>query len=122
MKKSVLAMFCAAMMLALQQMQSQIVPNRKRRKPIKVLIPVNLRKLFESETQAIFQHLDGGLYAANALILFAVVINDSVQLDLLRLQKGFVGTQRFKSAKQIRHLILPFIKIFVNQKYGAGAL
>ncbi len=40
----------AAMMLALQQMQAESVPNPDKRKPIKLLIPVNLRKLFPSRT------------------------------------------------------------------------
>ena len=47
---TVTAFLCAAMMLALQQLQSQIVPNRKRRKAIKVLLPVNLRPLFPSKS------------------------------------------------------------------------
>ena len=38
------------MMLALQNLQRERVPNSKRRKPIRVLIPVNLRKLFPSQT------------------------------------------------------------------------
>ncbi|MBQ4600687.1 MAG: alpha/beta hydrolase [Oscillospiraceae bacterium] len=40
----------AAMMQALQDMQRQQVPRQNRRKPIKVLIPVNLRNLFPSRT------------------------------------------------------------------------
>lgn len=40
----------AALMMALQNMQKEAVPNVLRRKPIKVLIPVNLRKVFKSET------------------------------------------------------------------------
>lgn len=41
---------CAVMMQALQNMQAEKVPSRKKRKPIKVLIPVNLRNLFPSRT------------------------------------------------------------------------
>lgn len=41
---------CAAMMQALQNMQKEKVPNPSKRKPIKILIPVNLRKLFNSRT------------------------------------------------------------------------
>ena len=41
---------CAVMMMALQNLQRERVPNPKRRKPIRVLIPVNLRKLFPSST------------------------------------------------------------------------
>lgn len=40
----------AVIMQALQQLQTEKVPEVKRRKPIKVLIPVNLRKLFPSRT------------------------------------------------------------------------
>ena len=41
---------CAVMMQALQDLQKKQVPSAKRRKPIKVLIPVNLRQLFPSQT------------------------------------------------------------------------
>ena len=41
---------CAAMIDALQNMQKDQIPERKKRKPIRVLIPVNLRKLFPSKT------------------------------------------------------------------------
>lgn len=41
---------CAALMKAIQDIQKEKVPIQSRRKPIKVLIPVNLRKLFPSKT------------------------------------------------------------------------
>ncbi|MBE5921412.1 MAG: hypothetical protein E7269_01460 [Lachnospiraceae bacterium] len=41
---------CAVMMQALQNLQKERVPNRKYRKPIRVLLPVNLRPLFPSRT------------------------------------------------------------------------
>lgn len=41
---------CACMMMALQQLQQEQVPNPLLRKSIKVLLPVNLRKLFPSTT------------------------------------------------------------------------
>lgn len=44
------AFLCAAMMMALQRCQQERVPDPRRRKPIKVLIPVNLRKLFPSRS------------------------------------------------------------------------
>ena len=47
---SLTVFLAAAMMMALQNLQSQQIPDRLRRKPIKVLIPVNLRKLFPSKT------------------------------------------------------------------------
>lgn len=47
---SVTELLCAAMMQALQNLQAEKVPQTQRRKPIKVLLPVNLRRLFPSRT------------------------------------------------------------------------
>lgn len=47
---SLTTFLCAAMMQALQNIQKEKVPNPNRRKPIKVLIPVNLRNLFPSKS------------------------------------------------------------------------
>ena len=47
---SLTAFLCAAAMMALQTMQEDCVPNQRHRKPIRVLIPVNLRKLFPSRS------------------------------------------------------------------------
>lgn len=47
---SLTAFLCAMMMSALQELQKEMVLKKKRRKPIKVLVPVNLRNLFETET------------------------------------------------------------------------
>ncbi len=44
------AFLCAVMMEALQNLQKEKVKNPKKRKPIKVLLPVNLRALFPSRT------------------------------------------------------------------------
>ena len=44
------AFLCAVLMQALQAAQKERIPDQKRRKPIKVLIPVNLRTLFPSRT------------------------------------------------------------------------
>lgn len=41
---------CAVMMEALQQMQKEKIPSIRRRKPIRVLLPVNLRQLYPSQT------------------------------------------------------------------------
>ena len=41
---------CAAMMLAIQNIQNRKVPDSARHKPVKVLIPVNLRKILGSRT------------------------------------------------------------------------
>ena len=47
---TVTVFLAAVMMKAIYEIQNEKVPNPNRRKPVKVLIPVNLRKLFESET------------------------------------------------------------------------
>ena len=47
---SLTAFLASALMMALQNLQKKKVPVQRRRKPIKVLIPVNLRTLFPSKT------------------------------------------------------------------------
>lgn len=47
---SVTTFLCAAVMMALQQLQSRQVPLPMLRKSIKILLPVNLRRLFPSRT------------------------------------------------------------------------
>ena len=49
-KVSLTNFLTAVMMQALQQLQKDTVPDQKKRRPVKVLIPVNLRKLFDSKT------------------------------------------------------------------------
>ena len=51
---SVTNYLCAVMMMALQNLQKDKVPHIRRRKPIKVLLPVNLRNLFPSCTMRNF--------------------------------------------------------------------
>ena len=47
---TVTELLCAAMMQAICQLQAEKVPQRSRRKPVKGLLPVNLRNLFPSKT------------------------------------------------------------------------
>ena len=49
-KVSVTAFLCAVQMMALQRLQTAKVPVKRKRKPIRILLPVNLRNLFESKT------------------------------------------------------------------------
>lgn len=49
-KVSVTAFLTAALMMALQNLQEEKIENEKHRPPIKVLIPVNLRNVFESRS------------------------------------------------------------------------
>ncbi len=47
---SLTVFLCAAMMQGLQNLQRQMVPDQRRRKPIKVLLPVDLRRIFPSKS------------------------------------------------------------------------
>jgi len=47
---SLTVFLCACLMQALQNLQRELIPEQRRRKPIKILIPVNLRKIFPSKT------------------------------------------------------------------------
>ena len=47
---SVTTFLGAVMMMALQRLQAEKVPSVRKRKPIKVLLPVNLRNIFPSKT------------------------------------------------------------------------
>lgn len=47
---SVTELLCVAMMQAIGELQAEKVPNVRHRKPVKVLIPVNLRNLFPSRS------------------------------------------------------------------------
>ena len=47
---AVTELLCAAMMQAIADLQAEKVPRRSRRKPVKVLLPVNLRTLFPSRS------------------------------------------------------------------------
>ena len=47
---TVTELLCAAMMQAICRLQAEKVPQRRLRKPVKVLLPVNLRNLFPSRT------------------------------------------------------------------------
>lgn len=47
---SLTAFLCACLMRALMDLQNAWVPDRRRHKPIKVLVPVNLRRVFPSKT------------------------------------------------------------------------
>ena len=41
---------CAVLMMAIQNLQAEKVPHQKHRKPIRVLVPVNLRSIFPSKS------------------------------------------------------------------------
>lgn len=58
-QKGVSLTVCLAscMLLALQNLQNEQIPDKKRQRPIRVVVPVNLRKFFPSETLRNFAHV-----------------------------------------------------------------
>ena len=53
-KVTLTSFLCAAMLEALQQLQQERIPDIRRRKPLKVLLPVNLRTIFPSRSMRNF--------------------------------------------------------------------
>ncbi|MBR6006499.1 MAG: alpha/beta hydrolase fold domain-containing protein, partial [Clostridia bacterium] len=47
----------SAMLLALQRLQNEQLPNKKKQKPLRVVVPVNLRRFFPSSTLRNFVHV-----------------------------------------------------------------
>ncbi len=47
----------SCMLLALQALQNEQIPDKKKQRPIRVVVPVNLRKVFPSETLRNFAHV-----------------------------------------------------------------
>lgn len=54
---TVTVFLCSAMLMALQRIQNEQVPQKRRQKPIRVVLPVNLRTLFPSRTLRNFVHV-----------------------------------------------------------------
>ncbi len=109
---------CAVMMLALQNFQEEKIPDLKRRKPIKVLIPVNLRKLFKSQslrnfvlytTPEILPRL--GRYSFEEICR---IIHHHMALDITPKQMSMKIAANVNSEKLMAVKVMPlFIKNFV---------
>ncbi len=84
-KVSVTAFLCAAQMMALQRLQLRKVPVKRKRKPIKVLIPVNLRSIFESKTLRNF-----ALYTTPEIL---PVLGEYTMDEICTLVKHHMGTE-----------------------------
>ena len=54
---TVTVFLASAMLLALQKLQNEQIPDKRKQKPIRVVIPVNLRTLFPSKTLRNFVHV-----------------------------------------------------------------
>ena len=108
----------AVIMQALQQLQKQKVPDMKRRKPIKVLIPINLRRLFPSKTLRNF-----ALYSTPELLTslgeysfreICQVINHWLALDNTPKQMSMLIEANVSSERMLIVRLMPlFIKNIV---------
>ena len=56
-KVSLTVFLTSCMMLALQRLQNEQIKEKRKQKPIRVIVPVNLRKLFPSRTLRNFAHV-----------------------------------------------------------------
>lgn len=54
---SLTVLIASCMLKALQSLQNEQIPDKKRQRPIRVVVPVNLRNLFPSETLRNFAHV-----------------------------------------------------------------
>ncbi|MBR3299020.1 MAG: alpha/beta hydrolase fold domain-containing protein [Clostridia bacterium] len=54
---SLTVLLASCMLLALQNLQNEQIVDKRRQRPIRVVVPVNLRKLFPSETLRNFAHV-----------------------------------------------------------------
>ena len=115
---SLTTFLCAALMQALQQMQKEKVPNPNRRKPIKVLIPVNLRKLFPSQSLRNF-----ALYTTPEILPrlgeysfeeICHVIKSKMSTDITAKNMSMMIATNINSEKLMAVRVMPlFIKNFV---------
>ena len=114
---TVTTFLAAVMMKSIYDIQNEKVPNRKKRKNVKVLIPVNLRKLLPSETmrnfaQYITPEIDPRLgdYTLEEMIS---VIHHKMGLDLNPKTMSAKFTPNVRSAQLKLLRIMPlFIKNF----------
>lgn len=115
---TVTAFLTAVMMMALQNMQKEKVPSQKRRKPVKVLIPVNLRNLFPSKSLRNF-----ALYTTPELLTnlgeysfeeICKIIKHHMGLDITQKQMSMKIAANVQSEKLFAVRIMPlFIKNMV---------
>ncbi len=114
---SLTTFICACMMMALQNLQKEQVPNQKKHAPIKVLVPVNLRKIFESKTLRNF-----ALYAIPEIIPklgeysfeeICGVIKARMSTDLTKKQMSMKIATNVNSEKNKVARVMPlFVKNF----------
>ncbi len=112
---SLTSFLTAAMMKALLDIQAEQIPSRHRRPRVKVLIPVNLRKMFPSKTLRNFvlyttPSVDPrlGSYTVEEL---CKVVHHHMGLDVTKKQMGKLIAVNVGSE---RHLIIRIMPLFVK--------
>ena len=112
---SLTSFLTAAMMKALLDLQEEQIPSRNRRPHVKVLIPVNLRKMFPSRTLRNFvlyttPSVDPrlGSYTVEEL---CKVVHHHMGLDVTKKQMGKLIAVNVGSE---RHLIIRIMPLFVK--------
>jgi len=112
---SVTTFLSAAIMMGLQNLQQEMVPDIKRRKHIRVLIPVNLRNLFPSKTLRNFvlyttPEIDPrlGTYSFEEI---CQIIRHRMGLDINPKQ---MSTKIAVNVNSERHLIVKIMPLFVK--------
>ena len=115
---SISTFLCAVIMMAIQNMQKERVPEQEQRKPIKVLIPVNLRKLFPSRTMRNFV-----LYTTPEILPklgeytfdeICQVIKSKMSEEITPKKMGMLIATNVSSERMMAVRVLPlFIKNFV---------
>lgn len=105
----------AVMMQALQKLQASSVPERRKRKPVKLLIPVNLRRLFDSRTLRNFAmyttpELDGrlGEYTFEEILR---VIEHKMGAEVT---PKFMSTMIATNVKDERNPVLRVVPLFIK--------
>lgn len=115
---SLTAFLTAVMMMALQNLQEEREPIRRRRRPIKVLIPVNLRALFPSKTMRNF-----AMYTTPELLPrlgryefeeICAIVKNRMGLDITPKQMAMRIAANVGSEQMLLVRVMPlFIKNFV---------
>ncbi len=112
---TVTVFLAAVMMESIYEIQNEKVRNPRRRKPVKVLIPVNLRKLFESQTLRNFANyitpsIDPRMGEFSFEEMIAVIHHQmGLELNPKRMSAKFTPNVRDENSKVLRVMPL-FIK------------
>lgn len=112
---SLTAFLCSAMLQALAELQAENVRQRRHRKPLKVLIPVNLRKMFGSSTLRNFvlyttPEIDPRLGDYTFEEICSIVHHHMAMNITPKIMRSMITT----NVKDQRSLVLRFVPLFLK--------